>query len=170
MLLCKDTLDQQNNAWAISPTQQLTAAAFLDPSHGVPTADPEHPLESHSISKLSSLDAKPAETTAVDGSALPAVRNAPAEHTPFNPLNSKFSEQITPPQSEATRTRAGSKAGHVRSGSASSENSVPKTVGFKDRIKGEVKVLSGKLTRNEAKVERGRAILAGEGDGSGSAH
>jgi hypothetical protein len=48
---------------------------------------------------------------------------------------------------------------HNRSGSTSSNGS---KIRFRDKIKGEMKVLSGKVTKNEAKVEEGKAILAGE--------
>lgn len=41
------------------------------------------------------------------------------------------------------------------------ESQGSKSVGLKDRLKGQAKVVAGKLTRNEEKVEVGRAIKAG---------
>jgi hypothetical protein len=70
----------------------------------------------------------------------------------------KVAEKVKP--SEHHEDQQG-EPGHMRKTSTSSADSATK-VGLKTKIKGEIKVLTGKLTRNEAKVEHGKAIKSGE--------
>ncbi|KAH7106436.1 hypothetical protein BKA62DRAFT_765986 [Auriculariales sp. MPI-PUGE-AT-0066] len=77
-------------------------------------------------------------------------------------VGSKFTDKPTAisPQSAAS--------GHARTGSASSSGSLspggsPKRkVGFVKKLKGEAKILKGKLTKDENKVMEGRGIISGE--------
>ncbi|CCO29534.1 hypothetical protein BN14_03549 [Rhizoctonia solani AG-1 IB] len=70
-----------------------------------------------------------------------------------------------------------SRPGEPSTGNASDSASTPTSpsssrfkVPLKDKIKGELKIISGKVSRNEAKVEQGIALKTGQDPTSPTTH
>jgi hypothetical protein len=75
------------------------------------------------------------------------------------PVNGRTSSPTTTARESHTRTGSNNST----SSASKSVGGTPRKVSLKNKIKGEVKVISGKLGGNLGKVEEGRRILKGEG-------
>ncbi|KAF6756183.1 hypothetical protein DFP72DRAFT_294650 [Ephemerocybe angulata] len=69
------------------------------------------------------------------------------------------SKPRTAPTSTATHSTSPNTSTHGRTGSAGSAGSGHKKAGFMSKVKGEMKVVAGKMSGNEQKVEEGKRIM-----------
>jgi len=98
--------------------------------------------------------------TSVDGGS--GRRRASVDEVGKSPSGSRRSKTIGSRFNEESAGSPASEAGSAPGSPSSSRIKVP----FRDKLKGELKIISGKMSKNEAKVEQGIALKTGHASDS----
>lgn len=133
-------LGKQGAAWKGVSLTESPESSENEPSSGVNGEDEKHPAKN---------DIPPPTTH------HPALSSQPITPSDASHMDHKRGGSTSSNTSGSSRDASKSR---MKSGSGSSTGS-PQKSKFIDRIKGEVKVISGKLAHNEGKVEEGRRLL-----------
>lgn len=146
-----------------TPTASTVVSEFTaeppQASHSASTLDGQKVLSSLESNNTDNVKLKNASTIADQGHEQQPMSASPETLPAFDTSTTLNSGSKFPESTPEAKSSNSSGSGISNGASAKNTTSSPSKSKFLDKIKGEVKVISGKLGKNEEKIEQGKRLL-----------